>query len=230
LVTKSIRFEDVRWKKVSSVLVKRFLLSEGEAKRDIEALKRRLRRPANLQWYLDDRLPPGDNRVALALVDVEGCDAISIDVASTYSYSGLRLAYRHHTLFHPSVRPTEGRSSSRTEVEFFGGRWVLDSASKVVAFQSAVLVLLLLFFVAVAALLTYGFAVFVVFLYHPGEVTLVGTRRPSVGLGLLCFLTALAAVSGKAVRRIARDYLQKRGGSAPGGATASAARVAERRA
>jgi len=198
-------FDAVNWPGVLKILSGRFKLSFLAADRELKDFVRRFLRPFNLYWYLHPHLSEQDNRLLMVVCECHGADVVVLSFRRALHIGALEIQYMQEIEFVPRFRQAEpgaGLCRPRIEVRFLGLRVVLGRLWSALCFQAACFVFAVLLYVLGMGLMLYGLAVFLLFLHLPLPVTLAATKQAPLGLALLCFLTGLAAISGRAVRNV----------------------------
>ena len=204
--------EALDWGAVHRSLVEDGKVSEARSRRLIREFIAKLRIPVHAHWLRGRGLSPDEGRVLRALCEIMSADTLTIHSVSNTSALTLGSRCEAEISFSPFSTPGEGafgRVGAIYAVSMPGVHVVIDTFPRALAFYSIVLLAGVVFYAVVFGMLLYSLSVFLLFLADPALMTVAATNHPSLGLALLCFLVALAGLSGKAVRNITRLLRQK---------------------
>lgn len=206
-ITLTLSVDEVHWPQVLELLTKRNRLSFRQADAILQSFFERFLKPFNLYWFTKDRLSPEDNKLAAAICECHGADTIIMTVERPFRAGPIRSFYQQSISFAPQLRASEqapeGRCAARIELSVFGRTHVVSSLSEALFLYAVFSFVGVFSFVFAMGAFLYSLAVFLLFLDSPDGITEAATKDPTVGLALLCFLVATAAIFGRAVSNLA---------------------------
>lgn len=212
-VHKRVAFEDLHWDCVHERLAVRTkhsgLIVDLLIKQFVSHFFSSLRR----RWLNSVELAQGDNLVAIVICECHGCDEITIErnskifigIGNVPVFQALRFRIQHVAI---ENRASEGRATTaslKSGLVKVGPKRIaynLRSNNNLIFFYAFCAIFGAIFYALAGILVVYAIAVFLQFLSHPGEVTIIATQRADIGIALLSLLVGLAALSGRFLKRI----------------------------
>lgn len=194
----------VHWESVTMILIKRFRLFPDRATRQVREFKQRFTVPLEPYWFSRSVLLPEYNRLIAAICEVHGADSITLLKDLKISLGPLSICHEQKIRFIPSLRNFSNDESVTSLIPeivltVFGRRVMLNSSRDVVLWRTLALIAAIALSVPFLGCFLYSFAVFMLFLESPTEVTLSAFDHASIGLALLCFFVGFAGLFGRAV-------------------------------
>lgn len=218
ILSRTISFDEVSWKKIIVILSKKFFLKKSELERYSSRLYLNIIEPFCFRWILNPSLSEIENLFLNALLEINGCDEVKINrsvnlLASKIAYSHQLTFLRSFKLLRLENQKDKNNPSTVSKIYFKNvsielkvkeRKFVLSSKKNIILLYLLVFSTAILFIVPVLFLLIYCFAVFSQFARDPHKITMIATKDIKIGLALLSFLTGLSALFGVVFRRILR--------------------------
>lgn len=208
----SVNSSDVAWNAVRETLSG----AGDNPRQDVKLRKfiRSLHSPVNMHWLGERILAPDELEIVRSLCEYYSVDFLTITVDRKFKLPLLDPEYQAQIVFEPffkddSAQRRIGRAKGSYRISLFSRTFDLSTVPRALAFYLLLAVAGTMSYVLLMGFLLYSFSVVLLFVADPGLATAAAINRPSIGLALVCFLTALAGLSGKAVRNVAR-LLHKR--------------------
>lgn len=201
----SLPLTSIDWGRVCRVMCQhRGYTSEGAEQASGE-FRGRFGAVLNPYLFTSRSLSTNENDVAAALCEVSGSDGIELTTSREILSHPFRVTIAQTSRFDPKLNATaRGSFSSQVDVGIGGRSFTLRSFWGVLLVDLLAVLFTALSYVAVLGVMLYGMAVFLVLLEIPDLVAKAALNKWSVGLGLLSFLVAMAAISGRALRNLIR--------------------------
>ncbi len=212
-ITRTLGIDEVHWPQVLELLQKRYKTPFREASAILDDFLKRFTDALHVAWFARPQLSSADNTLLSAVCECHGADSVILTMDRPYRAGPFRLQYSQAIQFTPALRvgaETAGLVSAPVvELRLFGRLHRIETLSQAL-FAYAVLGLSgILSYVFIVGALLYALSVFLLFLESPEGVTAEATDNPAVGLALLSFLVATAAIFGRAVGNLSRLLMQK---------------------
>ncbi|MBN8548903.1 MAG: hypothetical protein J0M12_06280 [Deltaproteobacteria bacterium] len=212
-ITLTLSVDEVHWPQVLDVLGKRQRLPFLQVSDILKDFFGRLLKPFNLYWFSRRTLSINDNRLLAAVCECHGADTVILTVEKPFRAGPLRLSYHQEIEFQPNLRSSDttrsGRSSAQIVLSMFGRALRVNSIVQVLSIYALLCIIGVLAYVVLVGAFMYALAVFLLFLEQPLGVTEAATSDVTIGLALLCFLVASAALFGRAVSNLGKLALSK---------------------
>ena len=210
-ITRTLSIDDVHWPQVLELLQKRQKISFRQASATLDSFLRRFTNSLHVAWFSRAHLSHEDNRLLAAVCECHGADSLILTFQRPFRAGPLRLSYSQSIQFTPELRSGGDRLGSLynplVELRLFGRTHRITRLSEAL-FAYAVLGLTGIFsYVFIVGALLYALSVFLLFLESPEGITAEATDNPAVGLALLSFLVASAAIFGRAVTNVTKLIL-----------------------
>lgn len=212
-----LAFDEIQWSKILDLLVTKYRQPFDEAEAAVRKFRLHLLRPFNLYLYFTRRLPDHYSRVVKALLECHAADVVAVKVVRSFRVGFFKLEYVHEIECEGVSKsgPQSQHSMPRAKVLIFGLPLEIETAWGAMLMQVLSFLIGVAFYVILAGAILYAVSVFLLFLEYPDGVTVVATRKPQIGLALLCLLMVMAAVSGRAISNLARLSWRKLVNRAP---------------
>lgn len=206
--------EDVPWESILESLGENSTVDDKALRRQLKNFVKKIRTPFNGEWLGAPLLSKEEQKIALALSEIFGADVVTILRERSFGSSPLKIVYKGEVELNPFGKMEEERVSAGSGGERRGvaqGNFRLsmpgleidiNTMPRAVLFYFLLMLIGIIMYVLIVGMLLYAVAVFLLFLADPEMMTVVATTHSSVGLALLCLLTGLAGLSGKAVRNV----------------------------
>lgn len=207
-ITLTLSIDEVQWPQVLELLGRRHRLPFLQAGKTLKDFFGRFLKTFNLYWFTHSKLSPEDNRLLAAVCECHGADIVNLTIDKPFRAGPLRLSYNQQIEFQPNLRTTDiarpGTSRAQISLSFFGYTLRVESWFQAVAIYLSLSLFGMAAYVVVVGAFMYALAVFLLFIEQPFGVTQAATSDAAVGLALLCFLVACAAIFGRAVSNITK--------------------------
>ena len=207
-ITVTIPFLAVQWHTVLEILVSRFKLSFLDADRALHDLFKRYFRLLNLAWFRNRTLSADDNRIAAAICEVHGADAVVLTHDKRVALGPVRFDYSLTVAMTPRlsrrVDGAESEISAKIVLRGRGREISLRRARDVVIAQGLVLLTGVVSYVALGLMLLYGVSVLWLLHQSPAEIVIAGTQRLDIGVALLAVFVGGAGFFGRALSGLVR--------------------------
>ena len=207
VIKKRIELKRVWWDGVIEAICARFDSPRETTRRSVDKFKRRIQSPFTTYWYRHPALTEDDNRIAAAICECHGADAVCIATEKSLDVPLFHIAYNQTLDFEPCFRRGDGQSEKGTcrpvlEFRIAGRTLQFRSLSASLVIQGALFILAAVSYAVIAGLLLYSIPILLFFIREPLPVSIIATRHGHIGLALLCLLVAIAALFGNLTRRV----------------------------
>ncbi len=208
VISKKLRLEDIAWPRVLERMAGTFKIDFFKADEQLKHFLIRLRRPFNLAWFISQSLSLSDNIILSCVCEVHGADTIELWYERSIHLGPLAITYFQESRFTPKIprgtKERRGTGETRIVLGFLSKRLEVQSFLCCLGMQFLFFSLGVFLYVLIGGLLIYGLSVFILFLHHPISVLRSALHNPKIGLALLGFLSAIAAISGRAIANVSR--------------------------
>ncbi len=208
--------EDIQWESVLEALLENGGSDEKSERRSLKSFVRKVRAPFNGQWLRSPLLTGEEQKISLALSELFGADVVTILRERSHGNSHFMISYKGEVELNPfgrienendaaGIQAAAGRrgfARGSFRLVIAGIEFDINTMPRVVLLYTLLMLISVVMYVLVVGMLLYAVAVFLLFIADPEMMTVVAARNPPVGLALLCLLTGLAGLSGKALRNV----------------------------
>jgi len=211
---RNVAFQDIAWDAVLESLRDNAHLADKDSKVVLGRFIKKLKAPFNVQWLTKKALSLEEHEILLAMSEVIGADFFTIILERDLDISLLAPKYHAEVELAPFVKGSvrdefRGTATARYTLSLFGYNIKITGIAQAIIFYLLILITGALLYALLIGILLYSVAIVFLFIADPELMTIAAIRHPSMILALLCFLVALAGLSGKAFRNIIHDLRGK---------------------